>query len=84
MNSATSNLNYRAPCFNALAAIGGPDFEQACKPHTNVQIGTVITTTGGDLKCKWVVHAVGCSWIQGEEGPEKVSFVGPHVLYRCL
>ena len=67
MNSATTNLNHRTACFNALASVGGPSFEQACEPYTDVAVGNVITTSGGDLPCKWVIHAICGHWKPGAE-----------------
>ena len=66
------NLNIPTACGLALNKVGGPSFVGACKPHTNLQMGKVACTTGGNLACRYVLHAVCCNWDGNQGKAEKV------------
>lgn len=67
VNSAHSNLNKLTACGRALMARGGTCFQEACKPHTNIRPGDIVTTKSGSLPSKYVIHAVCCDLKQFKE-----------------
>ena len=62
MNSAQSDLSKLTACGKALSIVGGPRFIQACLHQGSIGKGDVVCTSGGNLSCKYVLHAVCCSW----------------------
>src|SRR5438132_6768870 len=46
---------------------GGPKIYEECKRIGGCPIGDAIITTGGDLKARHVIHAVGPVWHGGDE-----------------
>lgn len=55
----------------AMNSFGGSLYVSECSKFTNVANGDVVTTSGGNLRCKYVVHAVCCDW-QNEERCKQV------------
>jgi O-acetyl-ADP-ribose deacetylase (regulator of RNase III) len=43
----------------AISVRGGPAIQEELKKFGNVETGTAVTTSGGELKAKYIVHAVG-------------------------
>ena len=53
---------------------GGPEIYEECKRIGSCPIGSAVITTGGKLKAKHVIHAVGPVWHGGREGePELLA-----------
>ena len=78
VNSANSNLKYPTACGYALIQVGGEQFNEACQRFTNINSGEIECTSGGNLSCKHVIHAVCGDW-DGEGGDgEKVC-----CIYLC-
>ena len=46
---------------------GGPEFYEKCRRIGGCPIGDAVITTGGDLKARHVIHAVGPVWRGGDE-----------------
>lgn len=46
---------------------GGPRIYEECRQIGGCPIGDAVITTGGNLKAKYVIHAVGPVWRGGEE-----------------
>jgi O-acetyl-ADP-ribose deacetylase (regulator of RNase III) len=70
--SALPNLNdCDTTSGEALKHVGGTTYTEVCKPHTNISHGDVVCTTGGNLACQYVLHAVGCD-VKGKERNKKV------------
>ncbi len=61
-------------CGQALKKLGGATYIEACKPFTNISKGDIVCTTGGNLACQYVFHAVGCDREDNKENNEKVRF----------
>ena len=55
------NLNNPTVCGKALEGRGGTTYTEACKPHTNIPPWDIVFTTGGNLSCQYVIHAVCCN-----------------------
>lgn len=51
---------------------GGPRIYEECRRIGGCPIGDAVMTTGGDLKARHVIHAVGPVWRGGEESEAKV------------
>ena len=67
VNSARPNLNSPTACGRALMVEGGSGFQEACKPHTNIRPGDIVTTESGNLSSKYIIHAVCCNVCQFED-----------------
>ena len=63
-----------------LNRVGGPSFVAACSQHTNIGPGNIATTIGGNLSCKYVIHAVCCDW-NNRGGAEQVRIYSLISLY---
>ena len=72
MNSAQSDLSNPTACGKALNIVGGPTFIQACCAQLRIKKGGVLWTGGGNLSCKYVLHAVCCSWDNYQGKSEEV------------
>lgn len=46
---------------------GGPSIYEECKKIGGCPIGDAVITTGGNLRAKYVIHAVGPVWRGGDE-----------------
>ncbi|XP_032438279.1 protein mono-ADP-ribosyltransferase PARP14-like [Xiphophorus hellerii] len=63
VNAANEDLNHIGGVAAALSKAGGPQVQKESralvKGHGKIAVGDVVVTTGGDLKCKSLLHAVG-------------------------
>ncbi|XP_047241013.1 protein mono-ADP-ribosyltransferase PARP14-like isoform X1 [Girardinichthys multiradiatus] len=63
VNAANEDLNHVGGVAAALSKAGGPQVQKECKVLVEqtgkIAVGEVVVTTGGDLKCKNLLHAVG-------------------------
>ncbi|XP_071234575.1 uncharacterized protein [Salvelinus alpinus] len=63
VNAANENLDHAGGVAAALSRAGGPEVQQASRDLVRqigrVPTGTVVETTGGNLPCKMLLHAVG-------------------------
>ncbi len=51
----------------AIRRHGGPAIQRECDDIGGTPVGTAIITTGGNLKARYVIHAVGPRWGEGNE-----------------
>ncbi len=51
---------------------GGPRIYEECRRIGGCPIGDAVITTGGDLKARYVIHAVGPVWRGGDEEEHKL------------
>jgi O-acetyl-ADP-ribose deacetylase (regulator of RNase III) len=51
---------------------GGPRIYEECRRIGGCPIGDAVITTGGDLKARYVIHAVGPVWRGGDEEEPKL------------
>ena len=72
VNSATSDLNNPTEIGRALNDVGGSLYKAECKSNRNIPKGDIVTTIGGKLSCKYVIHAVCCDW-DSKDRDENVS-----------
>ena len=54
--------------------VGGRALVEDCKRHTGVYPGEIVCTTGGNLACEHVFHAVGCEWKNDKKSNETVLY----------
>jgi O-acetyl-ADP-ribose deacetylase (regulator of RNase III) len=65
VNAASATLLMGGGVAGAIRRKGGPKIQEECNKIGGTQVGKAVMTTGGNLKAKHVIHAVGP--IHGEE-----------------
>ena len=59
VNAANTSLKLGGGVAGAIARKGGPEIQQECTEIGGTSVGGAVITTGGNLKAKHVIHAVG-------------------------
>ncbi|MCH8872975.1 macro domain-containing protein [candidate division KSB1 bacterium] len=67
VNAANSSLILGAGVAGAIRSKGGPTIQQECDQIGGCPVGGAAITTGGNLKAKHVIHAVGPRIGEGNE-----------------
>ncbi len=67
VNAANENLQLGTGVAGAIREAGGPSIQEECDRIGGTPVGTAVLTTGGKLKAKHVIHAVGPQMGEGEE-----------------
>jgi O-acetyl-ADP-ribose deacetylase (regulator of RNase III) len=65
VNAANTALQLGGGVAGAIRREGGPKLQEDCNKTGGTYVGGAVITTGGNLKAKYVIHAVGP--IHGEE-----------------
>jgi O-acetyl-ADP-ribose deacetylase (regulator of RNase III) len=65
VNAANAALRLGGGVAGAIRRKGGPKIQEECDKIGGIHVGEAIMTTGGTLKAKYVIHAVGP--VHGEE-----------------
>jgi O-acetyl-ADP-ribose deacetylase (regulator of RNase III) len=74
VNAANSHLAHGGGVAAAIAGAAGSELERASAEHPEVPVGEAAWTTAGNLKARWVIHAVGPVWSGGGQGePELLA-----------
>ena len=68
VNAANSRLMGGAGVDGAIHRAGGPSIMAECRKIGSCPTGQAVITTGGNLKAKYVIHAVGAYLSRGDEG----------------
>ena len=72
VNAANTSLRPGGGVAGAIARKGGPQIQKECDEIGGTHVGGAVITTGGNLKAKHVIHAVGP--VHGmEHGDEKLK-----------
>jgi O-acetyl-ADP-ribose deacetylase (regulator of RNase III) len=67
VNAANSNLSHGGGLAGAIVARGGTAIQDESDKLAPVATGNAAVTSAGDLPCRWVIHAVGPIWGEGNE-----------------
>jgi len=74
VTAAHWRLNQGAGTDGTIHTKGGPKIYEECRQIGGCPIGDAVITTGGDLKARHVIHAVGPVWHGGDENePELLA-----------
>ncbi|MFX0002295.1 MAG: macro domain-containing protein [Candidatus Hodarchaeota archaeon] len=67
VNAANAHLILGGGVAGAIKRKGGPKIQQECDKIGGTYVGGAVITTGGNLKAKYVIHAVGPRMGEGDE-----------------
>ncbi len=67
VNAANTNLAHGGGLAGAIVARGGAVIQEESNRLARVATGDAVVTSAGALPCRWVIHAVGPVWGEGEE-----------------
>jgi len=67
VNAANARLILGGGVAGAIRRKGGPKIQQECNKIRGTFVGGAVKTTGGNLKAKYVIHAVGPQMGEGNE-----------------
>ena len=67
VNAANARLVLGAGVAGAIRTGGGPSIQEECNRIGGTHVGGAVVTGAGQLKCKYVIHAVGPRMGEGDE-----------------
>lgn len=67
VNAANAGLILGGGVAGAIRCKGGTSIQQECDKIGGTFVGGAVITGGGNLKAKYVIHAVGPRWGEGDE-----------------
>jgi len=67
VNAANKHLQLGGGVAGAIRARGGPSIQEECDRLAPIDVGEAVITSGGNLKAKYVIHAVGPVNGEGDE-----------------
>ncbi len=67
VNAANARLILGGGVAGAIRKKGGPRIQEECNKKSPTFVGGAVITTGGDLRAKYVIHAVGPRMGEGDE-----------------
>lgn len=67
VNAANAALQMGGGVAGAIRRKGGPEIQEECNTIGGTFVGGAVMTTGGKLKAKHVIHAVGPRYGEGDE-----------------
>ena len=67
VNAANSALKMGGGVAGAIRRKGGPRIQEECDAIGGTRVGGAVITTGGDLRARYVIHAVGPMMGEGDE-----------------
>ncbi len=75
VNAANSSLAHGGGVAGAIVTRGGEEIQEESDAKAPVPVGAAVATGAGRLPCRWVIHAVGPVWGEGDEEPKLRSAV---------
>jgi len=70
VNAANEALQLGSGVAGAIRIRGGPSIQDECDRVGTCAVGQAVVTKAGNLRAKWIIHAVGPVWKGGEYGEE--------------
>jgi len=70
VNAANEALQLGAGVAGAIRLRGGPAIQEECDKIGHCATGEAVVTKAGNLRVRWVIHAVGPVWRGGEAGED--------------
>jgi O-acetyl-ADP-ribose deacetylase (regulator of RNase III) len=67
VNAANARLQLGGGVAGAIRRKGGPSIQKECNEHGPIHVGEAAITGGGNLKARYVIHAVGPMMGEGGE-----------------
>ncbi len=67
VNAANSSLAHGGGVAGAIVRRGGEEIQRESWSKAPVEVGGAAVTGAGRLPCRWVIHAVGPVWGEGDE-----------------
>jgi len=68
VNSANPSLLAGSGVSGAIHRAAGPELEAACRSIGSCPVGEAVVSPAFRLPAKWVIHAVGPRWLDGNRG----------------
>lgn len=56
-NAANTQLKHGGGVAGAISRAGGPEIQTQSDERAPIGLGDAVETTGGEMPCKWVIHA---------------------------
>ena len=82
VNAANASLILGGGVAGAIRRKGGPSIQEECNKIGGTTVGEAVVTGAGDLKAKYVIHAVGPRYGEGNED-EKLKNATLNALKRA-
>lgn len=76
VNAANSALAHGGGVAGAIVRKGGEEIQRESLEKSPVPVGGAVVTTAGTLPCRFVIHAVGPVWGEGDEEAKLRRAVG--------
>jgi O-acetyl-ADP-ribose deacetylase len=67
VNAANSHLAHGGGVAGAIVRRGGPEIQRESNRKAPVEVGGAVATGAGSLRARYVIHAVGPMWGEGDE-----------------
>jgi len=67
VNAANKSLILGGGVAGAIRNLGGPSIQKECDNIGPIEVGEAVITRGGNLKAKYVIHAAGPVYGEGDE-----------------
>ena len=80
VNAANTSLILGGGVAGAIRSNGGPTIQEECNRICAINVGDAVLTSGGNLKAKYVIHAAGPVYGEGNEDRKLSNAVNNSLL----